>query len=557
MRISIIVSLWAATLTTLVGCGSSSPVGPVRFANAPPVWRVNDRLDVPKAPKEEPYMLRYYHFDSYYDAAARPLRLERDRRALGVNSLDEVPDSTWFTNRLGVRTLAPDEVHRGSQPGESPESHRPWTIKSSKIGGTTPGLICEDKRGKKFLLKFDQRHAPEVETSASVIGGRLAWAAGYNVPSDHVVYFKREDLVIGGSAYVKVRDKKVPLTTKDVDAMLAEVAVEPDGTIRGLASLYIDGKPIGGMERDGVRDDDPNDKIPHQHRRDQRGFAAFAAWLGHNDLKFDNTFDAWQEDPADPKRHYVVHYQLDFGKALGGMARINGRLSADYTFRFDIGEAFASLLTFGLHRQPWEPRVDPEIKGIGVFSARHYDPGGFKPNNMGHLPALLADRFDYFWGSKILIRFTRAQIAAAVEAGRLTDPRAAPYLVDTLVARQRLTARYWFRRVSPIDAIVIEQAATGGPRLCFTDLALHHYLETAQTRYTVDAYSVGGKRLATRTSVPDAVGRSCADDVPIANERDNYTVFRIKTSRGVPPVMVHVATDPATGKPRVIGLERR
>jgi len=104
---------------------------------------------------------------------------------------------------------------------------------------------------------------------------------------------------------------------------------------------------------------------------------------------------------------------------------------------------------------------------------------------------------------------------------------------------------------------VIEQAATGGPRLCFTDLAQHHYLETAQARYTVDAYSVGGKRLATRTSVPDAVGRSCADDVPIANERDNYTVFRIKTSRGGPPVMVHVATDPATGKPRVIGLERR
>ena len=38
--------------------------------------------------------------------------LPRSRRALGVNALDEVPDSTWFTNRLGVRDLLAKPLSR-------------------------------------------------------------------------------------------------------------------------------------------------------------------------------------------------------------------------------------------------------------------------------------------------------------------------------------------------------------------------------------------------------------------------------------------------------------
>ncbi len=37
----------------------------------------------------------------------------RDIRAVNVNTIDEVPDSSWFTNRIGVRAMPLDEVVRG------------------------------------------------------------------------------------------------------------------------------------------------------------------------------------------------------------------------------------------------------------------------------------------------------------------------------------------------------------------------------------------------------------------------------------------------------------
>ena len=57
---------------------------------------------------------------------------------MNVNSLDEVPDSTWFTNRIGRRDMSmaeivrgPDRVDRsldstdGSWPPESPRDSSP------------------------------------------------------------------------------------------------------------------------------------------------------------------------------------------------------------------------------------------------------------------------------------------------------------------------------------------------------------------------------------------------------------------------------------------------
>src|SRR6185436_20324035 len=34
----------------------------------------------------------------------------RDIRAVNVNTMDEVPDSSWFTNRIGVRAMSLAEI---------------------------------------------------------------------------------------------------------------------------------------------------------------------------------------------------------------------------------------------------------------------------------------------------------------------------------------------------------------------------------------------------------------------------------------------------------------
>ena len=64
---------------------------------------------------------------------------------------------------------------------------------------------------------------------------------------------------------------------------------------------------------EGVRDDDPNDTVPHEHRRELRGLRVFAAWLNHTDMKEDNTLDMFVEEGG---RHFVKHHLVDFGEAF-------------------------------------------------------------------------------------------------------------------------------------------------------------------------------------------------------------------------------------------------
>ncbi|MBA2544396.1 MAG: hypothetical protein H0V17_32435 [Deltaproteobacteria bacterium] len=536
---------WLAMLLFAACASTPHP----RFANAPPVLQVDDRHDVKTKPSERPFLRASLHFDSYYLQLVRAFKLTRDRRALGVNSFDDVPDSTWFTNRIGKRAATLDEIRRG--PGlDSPEGHFPWTIMRLKAGGTAPGFVIKDNRGSQFLLKFDRPGFPELETAVDAIVARLLWLSGYNVPSDHVVYFTPADLLLAPDAYIKVGDKKKKLDKKQVDETFATLQESP-GKLRGIASILVDGKPLGGAPRVGVRADDPNDRIPHEMRRDIRGQAAVIAWLAHADVKEDNTIDVWQTDPANKDIHYVVHYLLDFGEAMGADIAVNKGHSLGYEYSIDFKAILKWAVTLGLAPTPWKARAAPGILGIGVYSNEGYNPGAWRTSTPAHLPVIWADRFDQFWGSKVIIKFTREQIEAAVDSGRFTDPRAKPYLVDTLVARQRTTARYWFSRVNPIDDFAIESG-----RLCFTDLALRHQLETVATQFTARSSDAAGRSMKAPTSVAtDPAGRACMS-LDLADGQDRYTIVHIDSSRGMPGTQVHVSVDPATGQPHVIGIYR-
>jgi len=65
--------------------------------------------------------------------------------AENVNSLDEVPDSAWFTNRLGVHPPDPGELTLGAcPPSLLPSSggfaDGTWLIDQGKMNGETPGF---------------------------------------------------------------------------------------------------------------------------------------------------------------------------------------------------------------------------------------------------------------------------------------------------------------------------------------------------------------------------------------------------------------------------------
>lgn len=545
-------------------CGGSSAVGELRYHNAAPVKVVNDRVNVPEPPAENPFYKTFYHFEGHWHRRlTRAMEVPPKERARNVNSMGEVPDSTWFTNRIGVREISPEEIAIGPNTSGNPEEHQPWQIVSTKVGGKSPGFVIEDSRGERYLLKFDLKGFPEMETGADVVAQRLLWAFGYNVPEDYIVYFERADLQIAPDAVKEdALGNESPLTQEDVDRELAKVNIGQDGSIRALLSKFVPGEPLGPWPREGIREDDPNDLVPHQLRRDLRGQFAVFSWLDHTDIKGDNTLDTYVADPENPEHHYVVHYLLDFGKALGVQGTVGTQLWVGYEQLVDLPQMARSLVTLGLVPREWAGRTRPAIQGVGFFGAENYDPGDWTSYTPSYFPMWDADRFDNFWASKILIRFTPAQIRAAVEQGRYSDPRAVEYITRVLVERQRKTAKYWFHRVNPLDEFRLTRGE-GGYTLCFVDLALRHNLEhslVASSRYDVVGFDYEGNQTGFRQRVGASVrGEVCVSGLQPSRSRDGYTIVKIDTFRSgldVPGVLVHLAVDPQTQLLRVIGLRR-
>jgi hypothetical protein len=130
-------------------------------------------------------------------------------------------------------------------------------------------------------------------------------------------------------------------------------------------------------------------------------------------------------------------------------------------------------------------------------------------------------------------------------------------MLDTLIARQRITARYWFDRVAPLDAFDVSGDQNGTARLCFTDLALAYELRPMKTRYVIDTFDRDARATTRpRTLGAMSTGRTCLSGVELAAP---YTILRIRIERGartLPAVDVHLARD-ASGRPQVIGVRRR
>jgi hypothetical protein len=527
----------------LAGCGSS-PVGTIRFQPAAPVWRVDDRTPLEKPPLERHFYRTFNKVNTTLARGARAMQLRDGKRVLDTNALDEVPDSTWFTNRIGIRDLTLDELKRGPNVSDSPFAHRPWTITGAKIGGRSLGFTFEDTLHRKFLLKFDMVQFPEMETAAHIISHRILWAIGYNVPEDHLGFIQHKDLVIGEKA------RKKGLDEAKLEAALKMVYHRDDGAIRVLASLYLPGKPLGPYPREGVREDDPNDVFPHEQRRSLRGQYSILSWLDHVDMKEDNTLDTFRDG-------YVTHYLIDFGKSLGVMAATELDKSSGNEFMYDVGEAFANLFTFGLRVRSWENKQETGLRGVGIYDVEHYDPGDWHAI-LAYWPLAASDKYDSFWGAKLLMRFKPHELAAIVDEAQLSDPRARQYLIDTLVYRQRKAGRYWFDRVAPLDAFTVDQAGNQA-QLCFTDLTLAYMLRDTPTTYAIDTFEHSGKRTDYATTVAaGARGRTCFA-MPLVPTRDNYTIVRLRVRRDgkeMAPVVVHLARDPA-GRLDVIGLRRR
>jgi hypothetical protein len=547
--------LLAAAAVASACAGSSHQVGQLRFVNRTPVELVNDRRPIEAPDFRQPGLVQYYFRTSVAAPAVDALRVRQHQPARDVNSLGEVPDSTWFTNRAG--RITPDQVRRGPGRGGKPDASQPWKVDGIKIGGAAIGVTIKDARGDRFIVKFDERRFPETESSADVIVQRLTWAFGYNVPENDVVEFPCEQLVLGDDAKYEDRaGNERPMTQDDLDRFFGLVR-PASGRCRALASRFIDGTPVGGFSPIGLRTGDPNDTVKHEERRVLRGQRLLFSWVDHTDMKQQNTFSAYDE-----RGRHLVHYVLDFGKSLGTYARVDGLVYIGHRSAWGISAGIKSLVTLGIWVPPWERRrIAPSFRGVGFFDAETYDPGRWTPHYRW-APFDAADRFDDYWAATILLRLTPAHVRAAVEAGRYSDPRATDYVTRVLLERRTIAVRWALSRVAPFDDLAIGEAEPDARfRLCFDDLWIRHgFGQAGGTRYRAASFDFDGRRLAGAAAGPARGPRTCLPGLTGGAARDGYTIVEIigsRAGRELPAIYVHLARDRRSGRLSVIGIDRR
>jgi hypothetical protein len=276
-----------------------------------PLWSDDDRaLDASNVVTIEDSNAYDFLINSFGSPGER-----RDVRALNVNTVDEVPDSSWFTNRIGRREMTVAEVVKGPD-GAERVSLEGWVVSGGKSAGVQPGFRMTDRAGQIYQIEVDPPSNPELASGAEIIGTAFYHAMGYHTVEVYLADIDRAALVISEQATIRdpLNGKRRRMKTSDLDLVFDRAARLPDGRYRVLVSRFASGKPMGNFRYYGTRPDDPNDIVAHEHRRELRGARVFAAWLNHDDSRGINSLDMLETSGG---RAWIKHYMFDFGSILG------------------------------------------------------------------------------------------------------------------------------------------------------------------------------------------------------------------------------------------------
>ena len=526
-----------------------------RFYQDDPLWLDPDTNDVP--PVSEFELFEDYDFVqnsfSHPGGPAGP--------SLNINTLDEVPDSSWFTNRIGSGTMTVAEVVRGPDTGAGP-APGVWWLTGRPAAGITPKFTIRDAHGDTYLIKLDPPAFPELASSAEVIATKIFHAIGYHVPENYLIDLDPSRLEIAPDATFRTPGgSERPIRRADVEHWLKGQVRNQDGTIRALASRFVQGVPVGQFRYYGTRRDDPNDIYPHEYHRQLRALRVFDAWLGHDDTKALNSLDAYVEEEG---RRYVRHYLLDFGATLGSGSTHIKRPQAGYEYYVEGDKILKGIFTFGLWARDWTTVEYPDYPSVGRYEADFFEPWLWKPKYPN--PAFdRMDAADAFWAARIVSRFTDEMIRAIVAAGKISDPEAAAYLTDVIIKRRDKVVQYWISRTNPLDRFDVERCVDLQlPQLTFDNAAVRVGAAPRGARYSV-RWSVldnlsgreqpwGQVELEeARAGIPQAAWGP-ADDVG-----DRYTVAAIRTVHTDYPHWkepVVVTLRDRAGDIRVVGIAR-
>jgi hypothetical protein len=388
---------------------------------------------------------------------------------------------------------------------------QPWRALAVKQYGNRPGILMVDSQRQMYLLRFDPPDYLEMSTGAEMVSSKIFHALGYNTLENYIVYFPRAQMVASeaGEQITSMGERR-DLTDEDIDSFLKTVAMDRQRGYRAVATrVPVEWDKLGGtFQFFNTRSDDPNDIVPHEHRRDLRGLFVFSAWLNNNWILPTATVDVLVVENDIP---FIRHFLIDFTMTLGSGDKRPKTAREGNEPMWDRGPTAKNVIGLGIYTPRWERANYPKFRSVGHFEYETFDPEKWVANQrLAPFENRLPD--DTYWAAKQVMAFSDEDLQALVSTGQYSDPAAAAWIVRSLAGRRDRIGQTYFPMVLPLDHFRVEN-----DELVFDDLAVSHGFASQRN------YSLNWSRLDNQseehTEISTALGeRQLPDTVRMASE---------------------------------------
>ncbi|PSQ96919.1 MAG: hypothetical protein BRD55_04560 [Bacteroidetes bacterium SW_9_63_38] len=524
-----------------LAAGVSSPAAAQRFLPDDPLWSDPDRMDMPFPAPQPVETVQEGPVELLRRLLAPPI--ETPTPAANVNTVEGVPNSSWYTNRHYRSPRSDAALRRGPNTTPDPAQQGSWQVEQIH-DSALPRATIRDSTGRRFQLLFDTETYPELATGAAMVSSRLLHALGYNVPHYWLHDLRRDRLA---------PSPNTPVTDAAIDSLLTHT-LRTDSTYRALVSRIPDvERRIGPFSFRGRRVDDANDVFPHEDRRELRSLRVVAAWLHHSMIRRRHTLDVGvQEDGRRFVRHYLTNLHITLGSAG---ARPKPRWSGHkHVLEFD--QVLQRAATIGLSGAPWLETNVPHLPGLGHFGAIGFVPEEWRPEWPSPAFQRLAPA-DAFWAAKNIRHFSRSDLATIVETADYSSDATETYIVETLRRRRDAIGRAYLSRGGGLGRFTVQ-----GDTLRFRDLHAQYNDAPDSLRRTITWHVFKnqsnelGRRLAQSTTRREAI--------PIPPSRARFLRVRLQSqSLGETRVFLRRTLPQTTLFPpmsmpyEVVGIKRR